>query len=106
MVLELNNAHIIYYYMDKTQSVGLLWTYFAHSDYMIIQGWIHATCLYPDTINKTGPHVYHYVKFFLGKVGYTPLSSPCDNIVAIVNHSNAVQSFIVTIYPTIISCPC
>ena len=66
MALELNNALTIYYQMDAIWSVGLVLTYFAHPDYLVIQDWIHATCLYPYTINQSGPHVYHYVMFFLG----------------------------------------
>ena len=66
MALQLNNSHIRYYHMDTTQSVGLMWNYLSHPDYLVIQGWIYATSLYPDTTNQTGPHVYHYDKFFWG----------------------------------------
>ena len=82
MVLQLNSGRIIYYYMDATQSVGLMWTYFAHPEYLAVQGWIQTTFLYWDTINQTGPYFYHYVKFIGG--GYMPLSAPCDCIMAIV----------------------
>ena len=95
--LQCNNIHIIYYHMDTTQSVGLAWTFFTHPDYLVIQVVIHATCSYLDTINKTGPHVYHCVTSFPG-VGYTPLGTPCDCIMDIVNHSDALWPFIVTIY--------
>ena len=62
LALQLNNAHIIYYHMDKTWSVGLAWRYFTHFDCLVIQSCIHNTCIYPETINQT---VYSYVKFFL-----------------------------------------
>ena len=73
MDLELNNTLIIYYHMDTTWSVGLVWTYFTNPDYVVVQGWIHTTSLYPDMINQTGSHIY--VKFFQ-EVGYTPLAIP------------------------------
>ena len=43
MALILINDHIIYYHMDATLSVGLLWTYFANPDYFVGQGWVNAT---------------------------------------------------------------
>ena len=63
--LELNSDHITYctiYHMDPTWSVGLAWTCFDHSDYLVTQGWICITCLFLDTVNKTGPNVYHLIK--------------------------------------------
>ena len=65
MALELINAHITYYHMDAIWAVGLAMIYFIHPDYMLMQSWIYTTCLYPDTISQTEPHVYHYVQFFL-----------------------------------------
>ena len=84
--------------MDATQLVGLAQTYFAHPDYLLVQSGICITCSYPDTINQTGQHVYHYVKLFLG-VDYMPLGDPYDDIMAIFNLSNTVQSFIGSTYP-------
>ena len=66
MALELNDAHIICYHMDATQLVGLMWTYFTLSDYLVALGWISATFLSPNTINQTGLHMYQYLKFFWG----------------------------------------
>ena len=72
MQLEPNNTHIIYCHIDATQPVGLAQTYFTYPDYLVIQGWIWTADLYPDTINQTGPFVYHYVKFFPGIGLHTP----------------------------------
>ena len=40
MALQLNNSHIIYDYIDATQSMGLEQTSFTHPDYLVIQCWI------------------------------------------------------------------
>ena len=87
ITLELNSAHIIYYYMDAAWSVDLTQIYFAHPDCFILQNWIHATCLYLHTINQTGPHIYCYI---LSKgLDYMPLGILCECIVATVNYFNA-----------------
>ena len=38
---------------------------FLSSWLFVVQCWICATFLFPDTVTKTGPHVHHYVKFLL-----------------------------------------
>ena len=48
------------------QSVGLVWSYFCHPDFLVVQCWICTTFLFLDTVTQTGPQVYHYVKLFLG----------------------------------------
>ena len=45
-----------------------------------------------------GPQIYHYVKFFLGRVGHTPLGTPCDCMVALCNTSNAAVPFVITAF--------
>ena len=100
MTLKMNNGHIIYYHMDTTQSVSWAWAYFNHPDYLVIQSWIHTTHVFPDTITQTRPHVYHYVKFFLG-VGYTPQGRTCNCIVAILDYFDATQPLTATAYPTL-----
>ena len=89
MVLMLNNDHIIYYYMDATQSLGLVWTYFTYPDYLVVQCCVKTRYLSPDTVNQTGPQIYHYVKFFSKRVGCTPLGTLFDHIMTIIDHSNA-----------------
>ena len=37
--------------------------YLTNHDYSVVQCWVHATYLSPDTINQTGPHNYHYTTF-------------------------------------------
>ena len=57
MTLQMNNGHIIYYSMDALWSVSWARTRFNHPDHLIIQSWISATYLFPDTISQTGTHV-------------------------------------------------
>ena len=49
----------------QTQSVDLVHTYFCHPDFFIVQYFICSTLLFPHIVTQTGPHVYHYGKFFL-----------------------------------------
>ena len=55
MALIFNNAHIIYYHMDVTWSMGLVQTYFTHPDYFVVQCWVCVTYLFPDTVSQMGP---------------------------------------------------
>ena len=80
--------------MDETQSVVLIQTYFCNPDYVVVQCLVHATFLFPHTVNQMEPHVYHSVKFFPERVGYIPLCTPCDHIVAIIDHSNVEMPFV------------
>ena len=52
--------------MDALWSVGLVPTYFTHSDYLVVQCWDHATYLFPDTVKQLQPQTYWYVKFSEG----------------------------------------
>ena len=47
---------------------------------------------HPDIINPTGPHFYHYTKFFEGTVGYKSMGSLCPQLMAAL-------SFVVTACP-------
>ena len=58
MALELNDAHIVSYYMNAAWSVALVQNNFAHRDCFVVQSWIHATLLYQDMINHIRPHIY------------------------------------------------
>ena len=91
-----NNDHTLYSHMDATWSVELAWTYFTHPDYLVVQHWGPCHFSFPDTFNQTGPHVYHYVNFFLGRVSYKPLGTLCDCTVAIIDHSHAAMPFAIT----------
>ena len=84
--------------MDAEQLVGLALTFFTHPDYLVVQCLVCAIYLSPDTVNQTGPQISHYVKFFLWRVGYMPLGTPCDCIMAIIHHSNAELPFAVTTF--------
>ena len=66
---------IIYYQMDMQWSVGLAWTYFANPDHIVVQCWVHATYSFPDTMNQTQPHTYHYTKFLEGSFGHPVYST-------------------------------
>ena len=53
MALAFNNNHITCYDMNAQWTTGFAQTYFANTDYMVVQGWIHATFLSPNIINQT-----------------------------------------------------
>ena len=99
--LAFNNDQIIYHYTDATWSVDMAQTYFVHPDYLVVQSWVHATYLFHNIVNQMGPQMYHYVKFFLGRVGYSTLGAPCDCIVAIIDYSNAAMPFVITAFLTL-----
>ena len=61
------------------------------------------TFLSPDTVYKMRPQTYHYVKFSVGRVGYTPLGIPCDCIMAIMDHSNTAIPFVITAFPALLT---
>ena len=96
MALLSNSDHIIYYHIDVLWSMGLTPTYFTHPDYLVVHCWIDATYLSPSTINQTGPQIYHCVKFFIGRKGYTSLGSLCNCMVAIIDQCNAAIPFVIT----------
>ena len=75
MALIFNSDHTKCYNMDALQSMGLAHAYFTHSEYLVVKCWVHNTHISPNTINKMGPWSYCYVKFFMGRMGYTPLGS-------------------------------
>ena len=58
MVLELNNDHIIHFHLNATLSMDLAQTYCVHPDYLVVQCWVHATYLSPDTVKQTSPQTF------------------------------------------------
>ena len=76
----------------------MIQTYFTHPNYLVVQCWVHAMCLSPDTINQTGLHTYHYGNFFKEWVGCMPLGASCTHLVAIIDFSNAAMPFIIPVY--------
>ena len=84
MALQLTNGHILYYHMDSGSGFDLF----------------HSSCLFSDP--RLDPHHLFISGHLLSEshmftimlchslgVGYTPLGIPCDNIMAIVDHSDA-----------------
>ena len=63
-------------------------------------GWRQSRGL-PSQNTQTGPHVYCYFKFSLGRVGYTLLGTQCDYIIAILDHSDTAMSFVITAFPAL-----
>ena len=98
MALTFNSGHIIYYYMEAAWSVHFVQTYFTNPDYLEVQSWAHTTSLFLDNVYQMGSHVYHYVNFLLGRLGYTPLGAPWDYIMAKIDHSNAAMPFVITAF--------
>ena len=103
MTLTFDNNHIIYYLMDAQWLVGLVQTYFAISDYLTVQEWIHAAFLYPHTINPTEPIVYHYSKFYEYKhvVDYKPMGVPCHRLMAVISFANPTLPYVLTANPVL-----
>ena len=81
--------------MKATWSVNFVCTYFAHPDYW----WSNVGSTLPIfiLIQLTKWGLLPFVKFFLGRVGYTPLGAPCDYIVAIRAHSNVAIPFVINV---------
>ena len=88
MALSLDDNHIICYYMDVQWLIGFTETYFDNPDYLLVQCWVCATFLSPDTMNQTESYVYNYTTFFEGTVGYTPLGFPCTRPMAVISPAN------------------
>ena len=57
--------------------------------------------LFPDSVTQTGPCVHCFVKFCPKGVGYMYLGVLYNCIVAILNHSDPAQAFIVTTFPAL-----
>ena len=95
LILHLyNNDQIIYHHMHVTLSVGLAQTLFAQPDYLVILCLVYIIYLSPDTVKQTGSHIHNYGKFILGREAYTPLGSPCNHILAIIDYSNSAMPFV------------
>ena len=87
ITLHMTNEHIIYYHMDTTQPVGLTWAYFTHPYYLVAQSQACTTYLFPDTINQTGLHAYHFSSVYW--CGLHAFGAPFDHIMAILDCSDA-----------------
>ena len=74
----MNNAHIIYHFMGTSQPVDLAQSYFAHSHYLLVQLWINAAILVPDSVYPGGPQVFHFVTFFPGGHTHEYTSFHCN----------------------------
>ena len=101
MALESNDNHNIYYHMDAQWSIGLGHIYFTSPDYLVVQCLVHLTLFHADTINQTGPNIYHFTKLFEGVVGYNSIGVPCTKLVAAINYFNAVLPIVVTAFSTL-----
>ena len=77
--------------------MGLVQPYFTKPDDVAVQCWIHTTFLFPDTVNQIGDA---YCSFWC--VDYTPLGTPCDNNIILLDHSDTITPFIVTAYPALV----
>ena len=86
--------------MDATWSVGLTWSYFFHHDYLVFQCQVHAMFLFPYSITQTRPCAYCFLSSFQC-VGYMQEGIICNCIMAVLDHSDAMQSIVVTTYPAL-----
>ena len=51
---------------------------------MVVQYWVHATILFPDSITPGGPQAHHFTRFSPG-VGHMHYGIPCHHIVTTVD---------------------
>ena len=84
--------------MEAQQSIWLALSYFTSLDYLAVQEWIHATFLYPDTINPTESPIYHNTEFYEGSVDCTPLGVPCTRFMAVISFANPALPHVLTTY--------
>ena len=84
MAMHMKNDHIRYYHMDATWSVGLAWSYFSYSAFLVIQCWMHTTFLFPDSETQTWEMDEGII---------------CNCIMVILGYSDAMQPFVVTAFP-------
>ena len=97
MALQMNNGHIIYYPMEATCSVGLVQTYFTHLIWSLKVRSTPPICFLIWLIRQ-GHMMTIMFSSFQG-MDYMPLGTPCNHIMAILDHSDAAQPFIVATYP-------
>ena len=71
---------------------------FTNPDYSLVQCWVHATVLSPDTINQTEPQTYHCTNFSEDAVGDMPFGIPCNQFMAVVDFPHAALLLAVTAY--------
>ena len=50
-----------------------------------------------------GPKTYHYIKFFVWRVGYKSLGALCHHTMAVTDHSNTTMLFVVVTFQTLIA---
>ena len=51
MAMAFNIDHVMHYHIGALWSVGFVHTCFTHSDYLVVQCWVHTAYLSADTIN-------------------------------------------------------
>ena len=83
--------------MDAQWSIGLAVTYFTSPDHLAVLDWIHATFLYPDTIDPAELPVY-IILFYESVVGYMPLSIPCTRLMTAISFANPALPYVLTAY--------
>ena len=54
------------YYLNVYRSIMMGYTYFRSPDYLVVQGLIRATLLYPTKIYLARSNAHHYTKLFHG----------------------------------------
>ena len=94
MILLMNDAHITYCHMNTFWSVGFAWSYFSYPDYLIVQYWIHAVILFPDSVTLQGMNIFILLKTCQGG-GHMHEGMPCHHIVAIID---VAYPFVITIF--------
>ena len=75
--------------MDVTWSVGLVQTSLTHPDYLVVQCWVHAAYLSPDTVKLVPQSSF--------KWGWNTHSwHPTQSLMAVIDHSFATIPFVIT----------
>ena len=57
MALHIKNNGIRYYHMDATWLVGLVWSYFSHPDYLVIECWVYMFIFLLSSFPGSGLHM-------------------------------------------------
>ena len=98
MALVFDSDHIMCFHMDAQWSGG--WHRILSltlTIWLSRVGFMTLICF--NTTNQMGPHTYHYVKSFMGRVGYMPLGTLCNCIMALIDQTNTAMPFVNTAYP-------
>ena len=95
MAILINDRLIIFTHMDVNHSTMLGQSFLSNPAYLVVQGWIRPTVLFPSFIGLTGTNIWKCVRFSW-VVRYWPTDIPYHCIVAVIH---LAHPFAFTAYP-------